>query len=117
MSVSKSITYSEAIYRTGGKPNRHLVCQALIAGISSNLFAIAVKPPEPLLAMAKKSKSKKSKKISKKDIRNEETDKLCLTLINYKVGNSKRKFRRTLKKVVKIITQIAVKTAKKLGHK
>jgi t-SNARE complex subunit (syntaxin) len=61
--------------------------------------------------------AKKLKKISKKDIRNQVTEKLGISLKNYKVGNSKKKFRRTIKKLVKIITPLAVKTAKKLGHK
>ena len=66
--------------------------------------------------MAKKSKKKKSKKISKKHIRNEVTAKLALSLRNYKVGNSKKKFRKKLKKVVELVTPLAVRTAKKLGH-
>jgi hypothetical protein len=67
--------------------------------------------------MAKKSKKKKSKKISKKDVRNEVTAKLALAIKNYKVGNSKKKFRKKLKEVVKIITPLAIRTVKKLNHK
>ena len=67
--------------------------------------------------MAKKSKRRKSKKISKKDIRKEVTAKLALALRNYKVGNSKKKFRKRFKKVVDVITPLAIRTAKKLGHK
>jgi hypothetical protein len=67
--------------------------------------------------MAKKSKKRKSKKISKKDIRNELTAKMALALKNYKVGNSRKKFRKKLKRVVGIIIPLAIKTAKKLGHK
>ena len=67
--------------------------------------------------MAKKLKKRKSKKISKKDIRNEVAVKLAMALKNYKVGNSKKKFRKKLKKLVDIITPLAVRTAKKLGHK
>jgi hypothetical protein len=66
--------------------------------------------------MAKKLKSKKSKKISKKDIRSEVITKLAFALKNYKVGNSKKKFRKKLKKVADIIIPLAVRTAKKLGH-
>ncbi len=61
--------------------------------------------------------SKKSKKISKKDIRNEVAEKLVLALKNYKVGNSKKKFSRKLKKAVKIIVPLAAKTIKKLGRR
>jgi len=64
--------------------------------------------------MAKKAKSKKSDKISKKDIRNEVTEKLAFALKNYKVGNSKKRFRKKLKKATKIITPLAVRTVKKL---
>jgi hypothetical protein len=67
--------------------------------------------------MAKKPKKNKSKKISKKRIRNEVTARLALALKNYKVGNSKKKFRKKLKKVVDIITPLAIRTVKKLGHR
>jgi hypothetical protein len=67
--------------------------------------------------MAKKSKKSKSKKISKKRIRNEVTARLALALKNYKVGNSKKKFNKKLKKAVDIITPLAIRTATKLGHR
>ena len=63
--------------------------------------------PGILSDMAKKSKKRKSKKISKKDIRNEVTTKMALALKNYKLGNSKKKFRKKLKEIVKIITPLA----------
>jgi hypothetical protein len=67
--------------------------------------------------MAKKPKKNRSKKISKKRIRNEVTSRLALALKNYKVGNSKKKFRKKLKRVVDMITPLAIRTAKKLGHR
>jgi hypothetical protein len=66
--------------------------------------------------MAKKPKKNRSKKISKKRIRNEVTARVALALKNYKVGNSKKKFRKKLKRVVDLITPLAIRTAKKLGH-
>jgi hypothetical protein len=59
-------------------------------------------------------KIKRLKKISKKDIRNEVTEKVAYALKNYQRGNSTKKFRKKLKKVVKIITPLAIKSIRKL---
>jgi hypothetical protein len=65
--------------------------------------------------MSKRTKG--LKKISKKDIRDEVTEKMAYALKNYQKGNSTKKFKKKLKKVVKIITPLAVKTVRKLNGK
>jgi t-SNARE complex subunit (syntaxin) len=65
--------------------------------------------------MSKKTKG--LKKISKKDIRDEVTEKMAHALRNYQKGNSAKKFKKKLKKVVRIITPLAVKTIRKLHGK
>jgi hypothetical protein len=64
--------------------------------------------------MPKKSKHKKSKKVSKKAIRREVTEKLAMALKHYKLGNTRKKFRKMLKKATKIVEPLAVKTVKEL---
>ena len=61
--------------------------------------------------MAKKAQ--RLKKISKKDIRREVIEKMAYALKNYQKGNSKKKFRKKIKKVIKIITPLAVKSIRK----
>jgi hypothetical protein len=71
--------------------------------------------PEFPVHMPKKKKKKKPNKVSKKRIRREVTEKLAQALKNYKLGNSKKKFRKMLKKAAKIVEPLALKTVKKLG--